>query len=70
MKTGAFMRLLITKVWSWGDIWILKWCAFLFGMVGGAYLSEFVRQHVWIFLIVAIALALRSGFKYFANIDS
>jgi hypothetical protein len=63
------MRLLISKVWSWSDIWILKWCAFLFGMIGGAYLSDFVKQYLWVFLVLAIALAIKSGIKYFGRND-
>jgi len=61
------MKLLITKIWSWADIWILKWCAFLFGMIAGAYLSNVVKRYVWIFLLVAVALAIRSGIKYFGG---
>ena len=38
------MGLFKTMVWSWKDIWILKWCAFVFGMIAGAYLSEFIKQ--------------------------
>jgi hypothetical protein len=63
------MRLFRTKVWSWADIWILKWCAFLFGMIGGAYLSGFVKQYVWVLLVLAIGLGIRSGYRYFGNID-
>jgi hypothetical protein len=61
------MGLLKTMVWSWKDIWILKWCAFVFGMIAGAYLSEFIRQHVWIFALVALLLTIRPAIKYFGN---
>jgi len=61
------MRLLRTKVWWWGDIWALKWCAFLFGIIAGAFFSDFVKQYVWIFLVVAVVLAVWSGLKYFGN---
>jgi hypothetical protein len=63
------MRLFRTKVWSWADIWILKWCAFLFGIIGGAYLSDFVKQYVWVLLVLAVALAIKSGIKYFGGND-
>jgi hypothetical protein len=63
------MRLLRTKVWSWVDIWALKWCALLFGMIAGAYLSDIVKQYVWIFLLVAVVLSIRSSIKYFGGKD-
>lgn len=63
------MKLFRTKVWSWIDIWVLKWCAFLFGMIAGAYLSDTVKQYVWIFLLVAVVLSIRSAIKYFGSKD-
>lgn len=63
------MRLLRRQEWSWVDIWVLKWCAFLFGMIAGAYLSDIVKQYVWIFLLVAVLLAIKSGIKYFSGKD-
>ena len=63
------MRLLRTKIWSWADIWMLKWCAFLFGMIGGAYLSDMVKQYVWVLLVLAIAVGIKPAFKYFGNSD-
>jgi uncharacterized membrane protein len=61
------MGLLNTKVWSWVDIWILKWSAFLFGIAGGAYFSDFIRPYIWIIAVVAVLLAIRPGFMYFRN---
>ena len=63
------MRLFRTKVWSWADIWLLKWCAFLFGIIAGAYNSDFVKQYVWIFFIVAILLTIRPATRYFEKSD-
>ena len=63
------MRLFRTKVWSWVDIWVLKWCAFLFGMIVGAYRSDMVRQYVWIFLVIAVGLGIRASIKYFCDKD-
>jgi ABC-type phosphate transport system permease subunit len=64
---GIEMSLFKTKVWWWLDIWALKWCAFLFGMIAGAYLSEFVKQYAWVFALVAVILAVRPSIKYFGN---
>ena len=63
------MKLFRTKVWSWVDIWVLKWCAFLFGSIVGAYRSDVVKEYVWIILFVAVALAIRAGIKYFCGRD-
>jgi len=61
------MKLLKTQIWSWRDIWILKWCAFMFGIIAGAYLSDFVKQYLWIFVIAAVILTIRPAVKYFGN---
>jgi hypothetical protein len=59
------MSLFRTKVWWWGDISLLKWSCLLFGMIAGAFLSDFIKQHVWIFALIAVALAIRPSIKYF-----
>jgi hypothetical protein len=38
-------------------------------MIAGAYLSIFVKQHVWVFASVAVILAIRPAIKYFENND-
>ncbi len=59
------MKLFRTKVWWWFDIGLVKWSAILIGMVAGAFLADFVRQYVWVFIFAAIAFAIRPTFKYF-----
>ena len=61
------MKLLRTTVWPWADVWMLKWSAFLFGIVVGAYLSDFVKPYVWIFAVVAVILAIRPTITYFGG---
>ena len=61
------MRLFRTKIWSWVDIWVLKWCAFLFGIIVGAYRADMVKQYVWVLLAIAVALAIRASLKYFGD---
>ncbi len=61
------MGLLKTKVWTWYDIGLLKWCVLLFGMVAGALLHEYVRQYIWLILAVAVLLAVRPTLAYFRH---
>lgn len=61
------MNLFKTKIWWWFDIWALKWGAFLFGIIAGAYLSDFVKQYVWVFAVVALILVIRPSIKYFGD---
>lgn len=61
------MKLLRTKLWTWWDIGILKWCCFLFGMIAGAYVRDIVVQYVWVFLVAAVLLMLRPAYVYFRD---
>jgi uncharacterized membrane protein YoaK (UPF0700 family) len=63
------MRLLKTKVWPWVDVWMLKWSAFLFGIIVGAYFPDFFRKYVWVVLVLAILLAIKPSITYFGNDD-
>ena len=61
------MKLLRTKIWYWWDVWLLKVCAFLFGIAGGAYFHEYIIQYFWIILILAIILSVKPAIAYFKN---
>ncbi len=61
------MRLLRTKVWYWWDVWMLKWCCLLFGMVVGAYIADIVKGYIWWFVVGAILLAIRPAITYFRD---
>ena len=61
------MTLFRTKVWRWLDIGFLKWSSILIGMIAGAYLAEFVKQHVWVFALAALLLALRPAVGYWRD---
>jgi len=61
------MKLLRSKVWSVVDIGCLKWACIFSGMIVGAFLSEFIRRHVWLFVIAAIVLAIKPVVSYFRN---
>jgi hypothetical protein len=61
------MKLLKNKIWSWCDVAFLKWSAFLFGMIAGAYFSAFIKEYLLLFLLVAIVLAIRPSIAYFRD---
>ena len=47
------------------DIGILKAYCGLFGMILGAYLSTFVKAHVWWFVVPVILLGGSLGYRWF-----
>lgn len=61
------MKLLITKTWKWWDIWLLKWCAFLFGIAAGAYFHAYVMKYSWAIIVCALLLALRPALAYWKD---
>jgi len=61
------MKLLKTKVWTWADIGLLKLCCILIGMIGGAYLADFTKEHIVIIAIAAILLGIKPAISYFRN---
>jgi hypothetical protein len=61
------MKLLGSRVWSAVDIGMLKWCCVLTGMIAGAYLSDFTKRHVWLFVIAVVALAIKPTITYFSQ---
>jgi len=58
------MAIFKTKTWSAFDIMLIKWSAAFFGMIVGAYISNFVRQYLWIFIVLVIAFGLRPLYLY------
>jgi hypothetical protein len=61
------MRLFRSKVWSPVDIALLKWSCIFLGMIAGAYLSGLVKDHVWVFLVAALLLAIKPAVSYFRS---
>ena len=47
------------------DIGVLKIYCALFGMIVGAYLSSFVKQNVWWFVVVVVVLGGSVGYRWF-----
>ena len=59
------MKLFKDKKYSVVDIGLIKWSCILFGMVLGAYLADYVLSYVWLFIIVALLLAIKPIVAYF-----
>ncbi len=47
------------------DIGVLKIYCVLFGIVVGAYISLFVREHVWWFVATVLILGGGLGYRWF-----
>jgi hypothetical protein len=58
------MRLLITKVWNWWDISLLKWCCLMYGIAIGAYFSRCILPYIWYVLAAAVLLTIRPAIAY------
>ncbi|MBP6964143.1 MAG: hypothetical protein KBC96_07045 [Armatimonadetes bacterium] len=63
------MKLFRTKTWSPMSVASLKWCCILFGMIAGAYLSDFTKSHVWFFAAGAVLLSIKPFVTYFGRND-
>ena len=61
------MKMYKSKVWSPLEIVCLKLSAILFGMIGGAYYPEFIRQYVLFFVVAAVLLAIKPAHSYFKD---
>jgi len=62
------MKLFTDKKYSVIELGLIKWSCILFGMVAGAYFSDFTLRYVWIFIIVAFILAIKPAASYFKEL--
>jgi len=62
------MKFFKDKKYSVMDIGLIKWSCILFGMVLGAYLADFVLGYTWLFIVVALLLAIKPAFAYFKEV--
>ena len=53
-----------TKNLSMWDISLLKLYCAIFGIVVGAYISDFVKQYVYIFIIAFVLLGIGLAYKF------
>ena len=56
----------IKKMTFW-DMTLTKFTAMFFGLIIGAYISGFVRQHIWLFLILFIAGYITAAYRFFVK---
>ena len=49
------------------DIGVLKIYCVLFGIVVGAYVSLFVQEHVWWFVVAVLILGGAFGYRWFTS---
>jgi len=61
------MKIYRSKVWAPAEIVCLKLSAILFGMIAGAFFSEFTRQYVLFFALIALILAIKPAHSYFRD---
>jgi hypothetical protein len=54
----------IKKMTFW-DMALIKYTAMFFGLIIGAYISGFVRQYIWLFLILFIAGYITAVYRFF-----
>jgi len=63
------MNFFKSKRWPFGDIVLLKLYCVVLGIVIGAFISPVVKGYLWLFIIVAVVLAVRLGYFYFFKED-
>jgi len=61
------MKLLKSKMWHWLDVGLLKISCTLFGITIGAYIPDFTKRYVWVFLLAAVLFAINPTISYLRN---
>lgn len=54
----------IKKMTFW-DMALIKYTCIFLGLIIGAYISGFVRQYIWLFLILFIAGYITAVYRFF-----
>ena len=47
------------------DIGYIKWSSLLIGIIIGAYIADFTKRYLWVFIIVAALLIIKVMCKIF-----
>jgi len=64
------MNLFKSKTYGIFDLGVVKLCVLSYGMVAGAYLSSWVKAHLWLFAAVFVVTVVRAAnFYWFAETD-
>jgi hypothetical protein len=56
-----------TNAMTLWDVGALKVYCVLFGMIVGAYVPNFVTEHVWWFVVPVLVLGVVVGYRWFAG---
>jgi len=46
------------------DIGCIKWSSILFGIIIGAYIAGFVKQYLWLLIVLTILIAIRPIYRF------
>ncbi|MFC1683097.1 hypothetical protein ACFL0G_02670 [Candidatus Zixiibacteriota bacterium] len=63
------MRIFKATLWPFWEIAILKLYCVVVGVIIGAYIGSAVREYLWIFVLVAVILAIKLCYFYFIKKD-
>jgi hypothetical protein len=63
------MNFFKSKRWPFGDILLLKLYCVVLGIIIGGYISSVVKGYLWLFIIVAVVMAVRLCYFYFLKED-
>jgi hypothetical protein len=63
------MRLFKARLWPFWEIAMLKLYCVIVGMIIGVYIASAVKGYLWIFILVAVILAIRLCYFYFLKRD-
>lgn len=66
---GKMMKLWQTKPWTPWDIGLLKWAVFVFGMMIGAYIPEWVLTNRWLLTVLFVLFLTRPVYAYWFKKD-
>jgi hypothetical protein len=66
-EVASIMKIWKSKVWPPLDVVLLKWTCVFVGAIVGAFIPTFVRDHLWLFVIAAVLLAIRPTVSYFRD---
>ena len=63
-KLEKYFNKKIKKITLW-DFALIKTCLIIFGIMIGAYISNFVKINIWYFLIAFVILYVYTMMKFF-----
>ncbi len=61
------LKLFRPKLWGPLDLITLKWCAFLFGALAGAFSPKFIKRYAGVLAIIGLLLAIKPTMTWLEN---